>query len=80
MPKQPLVSVIMPAYNCANYVNQAIDSILNQSYQNFELLVADDRSKDDTKLKIDAYSDSRIKTFHTEHERPKTTKQQSVLH
>lgn len=64
MPQQPLVSVIMPAYNCANYVNQAIDSILNQSYQNFELLVADDGSKDDTKLKIDAYSDSRIKTFH----------------
>lgn len=59
-----LVSVIMPAYNCANYVNQAIDSILNQSYQNFELLVADDGSKDDTKLKIDLYSDSRIKTFH----------------
>jgi glycosyltransferase involved in cell wall biosynthesis len=61
-----LISVIMPAYNCENYVRQAIDSILNQTYRNFELLIADDCSKDNTKKIIDAYTDPRIKRFHNE--------------
>lgn len=61
-----LVSILMPAYNCEQYVKQAIDSILNQTYSNFELLVADDCSKDNTKAIIDSYSDKRIKRFHNE--------------
>jgi glycosyltransferase involved in cell wall biosynthesis len=61
-----LVSIIMPAYNCEAFVARAIDSILNQTYQNFELLIADDASKDNTKKIIDAYQDSRIKLFHNE--------------
>jgi glycosyltransferase involved in cell wall biosynthesis len=59
-----LVSVIMPAYNCEAFVARAIDSILNQTYQNFELLIADDASKDNTKKIIDGYEDPRIKLFH----------------
>lgn len=59
-----LVSVIMPAYNCEKYINQAIDSILNQTYTNFELLIADDASTDKTKSLIDEYTDARIKRFH----------------
>lgn len=64
--KEPLVSVIMPAYNCEKYVKKAIDSILNQTYSNFELLIADDCSKDSTKSIIDSYTDNRIKRFHNE--------------
>lgn len=60
----PLISVIMPAYNCEQYVREAIDSVLNQTYQNIELLVADDGSTDATKKIIDSYTDARIKTFH----------------
>jgi len=60
----PLVSVIMPAYNCEQYVEAAIQSILNQSYTNFELLIADDASTDSTRQKIDAITDSRIRRFH----------------
>jgi glycosyltransferase involved in cell wall biosynthesis len=56
----------MPAYNCEKYISQAIDSILNQTYKNFELLIADDCSSDNTKNIIDAYDDKRIKTFHNE--------------
>jgi glycosyltransferase involved in cell wall biosynthesis len=59
-----LVSIIMPAYNCEQYVGKAIDSILNQTYPHFELLIADDCSKDNTKAMIDSYSDPRIKRFH----------------
>jgi glycosyltransferase involved in cell wall biosynthesis len=57
----------MPAYNCQNYIRKAIDSILNQTYQNFELLIADDGSTDETKSVIDSYIDSRIKTFHNKY-------------
>jgi glycosyltransferase involved in cell wall biosynthesis len=56
----------MPAYNCEKFIRQAIDSILNQTYTNFELLIADDCSTDNTKSIIDSYSDKRIKTFHNE--------------
>jgi len=56
----------MPAYNCENYIRQAIDSMLNQSYLNFELLIADDCSSDNTKEIIDSYDDKRIKRFHND--------------
>lgn len=47
-----LVSVLMPAYNHQNYVQDAIKSIINQTYKNIELIVIDDGSKDDTLNKI----------------------------
>ena len=43
-----LISVVMPNYNGHRFVEQAIDSVLNQTYPNFELLVVDDCSKDDS--------------------------------
>jgi glycosyltransferase involved in cell wall biosynthesis len=61
MQNQPLISVIMPAYNAEKYIQEAIDSILNQSYANLELLIFDDGSSDSTRKIIDSYSDDRIK-------------------
>ena len=57
---------MIPAYNVEKYIRQAIDSILNQTYSYFELLIADDASTDTTKQIINAYQkiDPRIKTFH----------------
>jgi len=46
--KRPLVSVVMPAYNAEKYIAEAIKSILAQSFKNFELLIVDDSSTDDT--------------------------------
>jgi glycosyltransferase involved in cell wall biosynthesis len=54
----------MPAYNAGDYVRQAIDSVLNQTYGNIELLIADDCSTDHTRTIIDSYPDKRIKRFH----------------
>jgi len=64
--EQKLVSILMPAYNCENYVAQAIEAVLSQTYQNFELIMLDDCSTDSTKKIMDSYSDSRIKRFHNE--------------
>jgi glycosyltransferase involved in cell wall biosynthesis len=48
MQKTPKVTVLIPTYNCAKYLPQAVESALKQSYQDFEVLVIDDGSTDDT--------------------------------
>jgi len=62
---EALVSIVMPAYNCEKYVVEAINSILAQTYRNWELLVLDDGSKDNTLRIIEEFSqkDSRIKAL-----------------
>ncbi|HEY9135974.1 MAG TPA: glycosyltransferase family A protein, partial [Pseudomonadales bacterium] len=53
-----LVSVVIATYNMGDYIESAIDSILKQSYQNFELIVVDDGSVDDTEQRMAAYGDN----------------------
>ena len=55
-----LVSVIMPAYNCERFIKQSIDSVLAQTYTNWELLIVDDCSTDRTADIISSFSDPRI--------------------
>lgn len=62
MSKTPLISVIMPAYNAEKYINIAIESIINQDYTNWELIILNDASKDKTERIVKKYldEDSRI--------------------
>lgn len=62
------VSIIVPIYNSRDYLSQCIDSILNQSYSDFELLLIDDGSTDDSKTICDDYEarDNRIRAYHKE--------------
>ncbi len=62
MNKAPRVSVLMPAYNAEKYIAEAIESILNQTFQDFEFIIVDDGSRDDTWniIKKFAILDSRI--------------------
>jgi glycosyltransferase involved in cell wall biosynthesis len=61
MIKKPLISVIMPVYNCEKFVAEAVQSILNQSYGFFEFLIIDDCSTDSTLTIIKNFTDERIK-------------------
>lgn len=62
MKRNSLISVIIPTYNRAHLISRAIESVINQTYTNWELLVVDDASKDNTKQVIESYlSDPRIK-------------------
>ncbi len=54
------ISVVMPAYNAEKYIGQAIESILNQTYRDFELIIVNDGSTDNTKNIILSYKDERI--------------------
>ena len=56
-----LVSVVMPTYNHGIFVGKAIESVLNQTYKNFELIIIDNYSEDDTKKIVLGYEDVRIK-------------------
>ncbi len=54
------ISVIMPAYNCAKYLREAIDSVLQQTFADFEFIIVNDGSSDNTEDVINMYTDSRI--------------------
>lgn len=56
----PLISVIMPVYNGEEFLRETIDSVLNQTYQNFEFIIVNDGSVDSTQQIIDSYNDKRI--------------------
>lgn len=59
--QQPLVSVVMPVLNGEKFVGEAIESILNQSYKNFEFIILNDASSDNTINVLKSYNDSRIR-------------------
>ncbi len=65
MENTPLVSIITPCFNASKYIDDFINSILNQTYLNWELLITDDCSTDDTVSKLNDYiaKDNRIKVF-----------------
>ncbi len=55
-----LVSIIMPTYNCGQYIAESIQSVLSQTYSNWELLIIDDCSTDNTRYVVSSFKDPRI--------------------
>ncbi|MBK7653174.1 MAG: glycosyltransferase [Flammeovirgaceae bacterium] len=53
----PTVSVIIPSYNHEKYIGECIQSVLNQTYQDFEIVITDDRSQDRTVETISQFND-----------------------
>jgi len=62
----PKVSVIIPTHNRAEFLLSAITSVLNQTFQNFEVIIIDDASKDHTREVIANFNDTRIKVIHNQ--------------
>lgn len=67
MGNDDLISVIIPIYNCEKYLDRCINSVINQTYKNLEVILVDDGSTDSSGLICDRYlkKDKRIKVFHT---------------
>lgn len=61
---RPLISVIMPAFNAEAFIEEAIRSVLGQTWDHWELIVIDDGSTDGTRDVLTSFSDPRIQTFH----------------
>lgn len=66
MPKSPKISVILPVYNGEDYLRYALDSILDQTYKDFELILVNDGSTDKTRTIVDEYAkkDDRVVPIH----------------
>jgi len=75
----PLVSLIMATFNRAHTIARAIDSVLNQSYRNFELIIVDDGSTDNTSDLLMKYNDPRIRIFRHEKNRGETAAKNTGL-
>ncbi|HFV2809270.1 TPA: glycosyltransferase family 2 protein, partial [Streptococcus agalactiae] len=57
----PKITVLMPVYNGEKYLRESVDSILNQTFTDFELLIINDGSTDSSMEILNSYSDSRIR-------------------
>lgn len=62
----PIVSVCIPSYEGANFIGTAIESVLMQSFTDFELIIVDDNSTDDIEAIIGKYNDPRIRFLHND--------------
>src|SRR5688572_14924881 len=65
----PAISVVLPVYNGGAYLQLSVESVLNQSFQNFELLIVDDCSGDNSPLYLDRLTDPRVKFFKNDQNR-----------
>ena len=66
MTANKIVSICIPSYNNESYISKTITSVLNQTYQNFEIIISDDASTDNTIEIAKSFNDSRIKIFNNE--------------
>lgn len=64
----PIISVVMPMYNAALFLKACMDSVLSQSFKNFEFIIVDDGSIDDSVDIVKSYHDFRIRLIRRNHD------------
>lgn len=82
MENQPIVSVIIPVYNVEDYLCECIDSVINQTYKNLEIILVDDGSTDSSGKICDDYAekDERIRVIHKNNSGPSKTRNVGLEH
>ena len=65
-----LITIIVPVYNVEKYINECVDSLINQTYKNLEIILVDDGSNDKSGAVCDDYAllDTRVKVIHKQNE------------
>ena len=76
--KQPLVSIIVPAFNAESTIERCVDSLLGQTYKNIEVIVVNDGSKDKTLDIVRKYSDKRLKILTQENQGLSATRNRAL--
>lgn len=78
---EPLISIITPTYNRADFIAEAVQSVLDQTYQNFEHLIVDDGSTDNTREVLSPFlADGRFKYFYQENQGQSVARNQALEH
>src|SRR5262245_20429037 len=77
--KSPAISVVVATFNRANYLPETIDSILAQSFQDFELIVVDDGSTDNTRAVLERYG-ARLRYLHQQNRGPSAARNLGIKH
>ena len=60
---KPFFSIILPTYNQSNFLKKSLNSIINQSFKNWQLIIIDNFSTDETKKVIQSFNDKRFRVF-----------------
>ena len=76
----PLISVVIPAYNAQKTITQTIESVLNQTFSDFELIVINDGSQDSTLDIVSSISDSRVQVFSYPNSGPQKSRNRGIEH
>jgi glycosyltransferase involved in cell wall biosynthesis len=79
MMQKPLVSIVMPAYNSACFIREALDSCLNQTYSEIEIVVVDDGSTDDTPDVVESYG-GRVRLIQQPNKGPAIARNKGIQH
>lgn len=80
MSEQPLISIVVPTYNVEKYIGQCIDSLINQTWNNIEIIIIDDGSEDKTREIVNKYSiyDKRIKFYLQDNSGPSVARNNGI--
>ena len=73
-----LISIVVPVYNAEKYIGTCINSVLEQTYNNFELLLINDGSKDNTLEVLKRYEDARVKVYSFENQGAGKTRNKGI--
>jgi hypothetical protein len=76
----PHLSIIIPSYNYGLYIGEAINSVINQSYKDFEIIVIDDGSTDDTRENIETHYSNVVKYCYQDNKGPGAARNKGLKH